>query len=92
MSNSTTHPKHIAAVESPVAHVTGLLMVMIGTLLFSSKSILIQWLFSLGVGLEQLMLMRMLLSLPLYVLIGYFGIRSMRLSDAHIFFLEFLKS
>lgn len=78
MVNSVTQSSHAAAVESPVVHVTGLLMVMIGTLLFSSKSILIQWLFSLGVGLEQLMLMRMLLSLPLYVLIGYFGIQSMR--------------
>ena len=51
----------------------GLLLVCLGTTLFSSKSILIQLAFKAGATVDELMLIRMLVALPIYILIGYFA-------------------
>lgn len=48
----------------------GLLLVGCGTTLFSSKSILIQMTFNAGATVDQLMLVRMLLALPIYIFMG----------------------
>lgn len=48
----------------------GFLFVACGTTLFSSKSILIQVTFNAGATVDQLMLVRMLLALPVYILMG----------------------
>jgi drug/metabolite transporter (DMT)-like permease len=53
-------------------------MVTLGTLLFSAKSIVIQWLFGFGVSVEQLLLMRMMVSFPFYLILGGLPIRHMR--------------
>ena len=62
----------------PPAPVIGILMVTLGTLLFSAKSIVIQWLFGFGVSVEQLLLMRMMVSFPFYLILGGLPIRHMR--------------
>lgn len=48
----------------------GILLVCLGTTLFSSKSILIQWAFNAGASVDQLMLIRMLIALPFYFVAG----------------------
>jgi len=48
----------------------GMLLVCLGTTLFSSKSILIQLAYQLGASVDQLMLIRMLVALPCYLLLG----------------------
>ena len=48
----------------------GIMLVCLGTTLFSSKSILIQWAFNAGASVDQLMLIRMLIALPFYCLAG----------------------
>jgi len=53
---------------SPV--LKGMLLVCIGTTLFSSKSILIQLAYQVGASVDQLMLIRMLVALPCYLLMG----------------------
>lgn len=53
---------------SPVFN--GMLLVCLGTTLFSSKSIVIQLAYQLGASVDQLMLIRMLVALPCYLLLG----------------------
>jgi len=48
----------------------GIVLVIIGTTLFSSKSILIQWIMQQGVNVEQLMVLRMSFSFPLFLAMG----------------------
>jgi len=48
----------------------GMLLVCFGTTLFSSKSILIQLAYQVGASVDQLMLIRMLVALPCYLLLG----------------------
>lgn len=54
----------------------GTLLVIIGTILFSIKAILIQWIFQYQVSVDQLILMRMTIALPIYCGIGLYVWRS----------------
>jgi drug/metabolite transporter (DMT)-like permease len=53
--------------------VKGMLLVSLGTTLFSSKSILIQLAYQVGATVDQLMLIRMLVALPCYLLMGFWA-------------------
>ena len=51
-------------------HHTALMLALGGALLFSTKPILIKWLYSQGVDVLPMMWLRMLLSLPFYLIMG----------------------
>ena len=53
--------------------VKGMLLVCLGTTLFSSKSILIQLAYQVDATVDQLMLIRMLVALPCYLLMGFWA-------------------
>ncbi len=56
---------------------TALAIALAGALLFSTKPILIKWLYSQGIDVLPMMWMRMLLSLPFYVLAGVLAWRQL---------------
>lgn len=59
------------SVTSPaIQQHTALMLALGGALLFSTKPILIKWLYAQGVDVLPMMWMRMLLSLPFYLVIG----------------------
>lgn len=64
----------------PSTHLLGLFMVLAGTFLMSTKAIIIQWLFALGVHVNQVVLLRMAFAFPLYLLMGYMALRRMQRS------------
>lgn len=63
--------------ESVTATRTGLLMALAAAFLFSTKPILIKWLYSLGMTALPLMGLRMLLSVPVYILVGWLAWRKL---------------
>src|SRR5690606_6902195 len=63
--------------ESVTATRTGLLMALAAAFLFSTKPILIKWLYSLGMTTLPLMGLRMLLSVPVYILVGWLAWRKL---------------
>lgn len=56
--------------ESPIRSL-GLILALSAAFLFSTKPILIKWLYSLGMTALPLMGLRLVVALPLYVLIGF---------------------
>ena len=52
-------------------HRNALILALAGALLFSTKPILIKWLYSQEVGVLAMMWLRMLLSLPFYLVVGW---------------------
>lgn len=56
---------------------TALVIALSGALLFSTKPILIKWLYSQGVDVLPMMWMRMLLSLPFYLIAGLLAWRQL---------------
>lgn len=60
------------------ASLKGILLVSLGTTLFSSKSILIQLAYESGATVDQLMLIRMLVALPFYIVLGVLAWRSLK--------------
>lgn len=63
--------------DSVSATRTGLLMALAAAFLFSTKPILIKWLYSLGMTALPLMGLRMLLSVPVYILVGWLAWRKL---------------
>ena len=63
--------------ESAVSTRTGLLLAVGAAFLFSTKPILIKWLYSLGMTALPLMGLRMLLSVPVYILVGWLAWRKL---------------
>lgn len=56
----------------------GLIYVILATVLFSSKSIIVQFLYLLGAPVEQILSLRMLLSAPLYILIAVSSAKALK--------------
>jgi drug/metabolite transporter (DMT)-like permease len=56
----------------------GYIFAVVGALTFSSKAIFIKLAYAEGVGVEALLALRMLLSLPIYIVIGILSLRDRR--------------
>lgn len=65
----------IGAASQPVA-VTGYLLAAAGAVLFSTKAVIIKLAYAEGISAEALLALRMSLSLPFYLVIGAFAVRS----------------
>jgi len=51
----------------------GLLLALSAAFLFSTKPIIIKWLYELGMTALPLMWLRLMLAMPVYIVVGYFS-------------------
>jgi drug/metabolite transporter (DMT)-like permease len=63
---------------------TGYALAATGAFLFSTKSIFIKLAYAEGVDPETLLALRMIMSLPFYVVIGFFAVRRLKASDTAV--------
>lgn len=63
---------------SPRSLIIGYVFAVIGALTFSSKAIFIKLAYAEGVGVEALLALRMMLSLPVYLVVGALSLRDRR--------------
>ncbi|MDF2996544.1 MAG: EamA family transporter [Xanthobacteraceae bacterium] len=72
----TTIPEQERAADA--LPLTGYALGAAGAILFSAKGIIIKLAYAEGIDAETLLALRMLLSLPFYLVIGFFAVRAMR--------------
>ncbi len=64
-------------------HLSGILLAAAGAMLFSLKGVVMKLAFGLGANVEQMMALRMGISLPIFLLVGFLFVKRNKLAITH---------